>query len=223
MHETTNRAVVLLSGGIDSATAMAVARSRGFDLYALTFDYGQKSRVEIRASGRIASSMKVREHRVMGVDLASLGGSALTGDGNIPRFRTEDEMSSGVPASYVPGRNTVFLAIASAWAEVLEAEAVFIGANEIDYSGYPDCRAGFIRAFQRVVDLGLKCSLEGRKVSIEAPLIDMSKSRIISLGYELGVDYSLTTSCYEPGDSGPCGSCDSCVFRREAGRRHSTP
>jgi len=206
------RAVVLLSGGLDSATVLAVARDRGYVCYALSFDYGQRHRVELDAAARVCAQLGAEEHRVMEVPIGALGGSALT-DSDIA---VPEEGGDGIPVTYVPARNTVFLALALAWAEVLSAEVIFIGVNAVDYSGYPDCRPEFIAAFQGLAALATKEGVEGAPVTIEAPLIDMSKADIIRRGAELGVDYSQTVSCYQADEQGKaCGRCDSCRFRRE--------
>ena len=206
------RAVVLLSGGLDSATVLAVARDRGYACYALSFDYGQRHRVELDAAARVCAQLGAEEHRVMEIPIGALGGSALT-DSDIA---VPEDGGEGIPVTYVPARNTVFLALALAWAEVLRAEVIFIGVNAVDYSGYPDCRPEFIAAFQGLAGLATKQGVEGAPVTIEAPLIDMSKADIIRRGAELGVDYSRTVSCYQADEQGrACGRCDSCRFRRE--------
>ena len=206
------RAVVLLSGGLDSATVLAVARDRGYACYALSFDYGQRHRVELDAAARVCAQLGAEEHRVMEIPIGALGGSALT-DTDIA---VPEDGSDGIPVTYVPARNTVFLALALAWAEVLSAEAIFIGVNAVDYSGYPDCRPEFIAAFQKLAGLATKQGVEGAPVTIEAPLVDMSKADIIRRGAELSVDYSQTVSCYQADEQGrACGRCDSCRFRRE--------
>ena len=209
------RAVVLLSGGLDSATVLGIARGEGYDVYALSFSYGQRHSWELVCAAHVASSLGVREHRVAAIDLRVFGGSALTADLNVPKGRALDEMSSGIPITYVPGRNTIFLSFALAWAEVLGANDVFLGVNALDYSGYPDCRPEFLEAFERMANLATKAGVEGRqRLRIHAPLISMSKAEIIRKGIELGVDYSLTSSCYDPSSAGaPCGLCDSCLLR----------
>lgn len=209
------KAVILLSGGIDSATAMAVAKAGGFDAYALSFDYGQRHALELRAADAVARQLGAKEHLVVKVDLHSIGGSALTSKLQVPKDRL---MSDGtIPPTYVPARNTVFLSLALAWAEVLEAEDIFIGVNILDYSGYPDCRPEYIEAFQRMANLATKAGVEGRlKVRIQTPLIGMTKAQIIRKGIELGLDYSLTSSCYDPSPQGlSCGHCDSCIIRKK--------
>lgn len=215
MSEPKRQAVVLLSGGLDSATVLAIANGEGYDTYALSFSYGQRHSWELECAAQVASSLGVREHRVVAIDLRAFGGSALTADLNVPKGRALDEMSSGIPITYVPGRNTIFLSFALAWAEVLGANDVFVGVNALDYSGYPDCRPEFIEAFERMANLATKAGVEGRqRLQIHAPLISMSKAEIIHKGIELGVDYSLTSSCYDPSSTGtPCGLCDSCLLR----------
>jgi 7-cyano-7-deazaguanine synthase len=211
------KAVVLLSGGLDSATVLAIARSLGYELYALSFSYGQRHIVELEGAARVASSIGVAAHRTAVVDLRAFGGSALTDDIAVPKGRTVGEMSQGIPITYVPARNTIFLSFALAWAEVLGASDIFIGVNALDYSGYPDCRPEFIEAFERMANLATKAGVEGRQaLKIHTPLIAMSKAEIIRKGLELGVDYGLTSSCYDPSPSGePCGSCDSCLLRQK--------
>lgn len=206
------KAVVLVSGGLDSATVLAVARDRGYTCYALSFDYGQRHAAELAAAARVCEDLGAVEHRVMEIPIGALGGSALT-DSDIA---VPEDGGDGIPVTYVPARNTVFLALALAWAEVLGAEAIFIGVNAIDYSGYPDCRPEFVAAFEELARLATKQGVEGEPVSIVAPLIDMTKADIIRCGTELGVDYSLTVSCYQADEQGKaCGRCDSCRFRRE--------
>lgn len=220
------KAVVLLSGGLDSATTMAIARSEGFQCYALTFRYGQRHSREIEAASKVADSLGAAEHRIMDIELASFGGSALT-DSNIdvPKNRGEFGEAQPIPPTYVPARNTIFLSYALAWAEVLGAFDVFIGANCTDYSGYPDCRQEFIEAFQRTANLGMAAAAEGKgRYQIHAPIIQMTKAQIIRAGSKLNVDYSLTHSCYDPDELGrSCGTCDSCRLRlkgfAEAGLR----
>jgi len=209
------KAVCLLSGGLDSATSLAVARREGFECYTLAFDYGQRHRVELDAAARVATSLGSAEHVVMPINLRRFGNSALTSDIAVPKGRAEAEMSREIPVTYVPARNTVFLSIALAWAEVLESSDIFIGVNALDYSGYPDCRPEYIEAFEKMANLATKAGVEGRtRVRIRTPLIALTKAGIIALGRELGVDYSLTHSCYDPDDAGrPCGACDSCLLR----------
>ena len=211
------KAVVLLSGGIDSATTLAVAVAEGFEVFALTIDYGQRHRCEIEAARTIARSLSVKEHKIISLDLRSIGGSALTDDMEVPKSRTASEICESIPVTYVPGRNTIFLALALSWAEALGASTVFFGATAIDYSGYPDCRPEYVQAFQKLADLATKAGVEGKPIRIEAPFINTPKSGIIKRGVELGVDYSLTHSCYDPTEDGKaCGRCDSCLFRRRA-------
>lgn len=208
-----NRAVVLLSGGLDSATALAIARSEGVECFALSVDYGQRHRVELQAAARIASGLGAAEHRVMRVDLGDIGGSALT-DSSIAVPQTPQ---SGIPVTYVPARNTLMLALALGWAEVLRAGRIHIGVNAVDYSGYPDCRPGFIAAFERMANLATKVAVEGTlRFRIVAPLVSLSKAQIIRRGTELGVDFGMTVSCYQADSEGrACGRCDSCRLRRE--------
>ena len=219
------KAVVLLSGGLDSATALAIALAEGFAIYALSFHYGQRHSVELESARRIASSFAVKKHLVVDIDLRSIGGSALTGEIEVPKERPGHEMSSGIPVTYVPARNTIFLSFALAWAEVLAAHDIFIGVNALDYSGYPDCRPEYIEAFERMAGLATRAGVEGRgRLKIHTPLIRMKKAEIIETGLALGVDYSLTHSCYDPRPGGQaCGHCDSCLLRlkgfREAGAR----
>src|SRR5271157_2517607 len=208
-------AVVLLSGGLDSATVLAIAKKQGFELHALSFEYGQRHHWEIQAAKRVAVSMGVFEHRIAHIDLRVFGGSALTSDITVPKGRNLVDMSGEIPVTYVPARNTIFLAFALAWAEVLESNDIFVGVNALDYSGYPDCRPEFIAAFERMANLATKAGVEGRQqMRIHAPLITMSKADIIRTGLGLGVDYSLTSSCYDPSPTGqPCGACDACILR----------
>ncbi|MBN1288538.1 MAG: 7-cyano-7-deazaguanine synthase QueC [Actinobacteria bacterium] len=211
------RAVVLLSGGIDSATVLWLAKSRGYVLFAMTFDYGQRHRMEIESAAKIAKSAEVQEHLVFSLGMHLIGGSVLTGTGEVPKDRLDGVGGGEIPVTYVPARNTVFLSIALSWAEVLGAGYVFIGAHAVDYSGYPDCRPEYIQAFQSMADLATRRGVEGDPIKIEAPLIDMNKSEIIKLGAVLGADFSITTSCYDPDDSGKaCGRCDSCLIRKRA-------
>ncbi len=210
-------AVVLLSGGLDSATVAAIAASEGFAMHALSFSYGQRHSFELEAARRVAKSLQVAEHRVATIDLRVFGGSALTDDIDVPKGRNSAEMGDGIPVTYVPARNTIFLSFALAWAEVLGSSDIFIGVNALDYSGYPDCRPEFIRAFEQMANLATKAGVEGRQdLTIHAPLMHLTKARIIRKGMELGVDYSLTSSCYDPSPDGrPCGQCDSCFLRRK--------
>ena len=209
--------VVLLSGGLDSATVLAIARSQGFDVSALSFAYGQRHSWELEAARRVAQAGGAVQHRIATIDLRVFGGSALTDDIDVPKGRGADEMSHGIPITYVPARNTIFLSFALAWAEVLGASDIFIGVNALDYSGYPDCRPEFIRAFEQMANLATRAGVEGRQhLAIHAPLIAMTKAEIIQSGLKLGVDFGLTSSCYDPAVDGmPCGQCDSCFLRRK--------
>ena len=213
-------AVVLLSGGLDSATVAAIALSQGFQVNALSFSYGQRHSWELEAARRVAQSLGIANHRIAQIDLRVFGGSALTADIEVPKGRSTDEMGHGIPITYVPARNTIFLSYALAWAEVLGANDVFIGVNALDYSGYPDCRPEYIRAFESMANLATKAAVEGRqKLTIHTPLIDLTKAQIVRRGIELGVDYGLTSSCYDPGADGqPCGRCDSCLLRQKGFR-----
>jgi 7-cyano-7-deazaguanine synthase len=219
------KAVVLLSGGLDSTTALAVALSEDYEVYAMSFRYGQRHAVELESARRVAHTMGVERHIIVDIDLRAIGGSALTDDIEVPKDRAGDEMTSGIPVTYVPARNTIFLSFALAWAEALGAEDIFIGVNALDYSGYPDCRPEYIEAFERMANLATKAGVEGRmKLKIHTPLIAMTKAEIIKTGLSLGVDYSLTHSCYDPTPDGlACGRCDSCQLRlkgfSEAGAR----
>ena len=208
----SQKAVILVSGGLDSSTVLAIALEKGFECYTLSFDYGQRHRSELEAAKRISEIMDVKEHKIVQLDLGSIGGSALTDiDIDVPETET-----SGIPVTYVPARNTVFLSIALGWAEVLGANKIFLGVNAVDYSGYPDCRPEYISSFESMANLATKAGVEGNKLSIEAPLIDMSKSDIIKLGVSLGVDYSQTVSCYQASLEGlACGRCESCRLRAE--------
>ena len=209
------KAVVLLSGGLDSATTLAIARQMGFELHAMSFRYGQRHEVEVEAARRVASSFQVTRHIVVDIDLRIFGGSALTDTIDVPKNRSPAEMGHGIPVTYVPARNTIFLSYALAWAEVLGAADIFIGVNALDYSGYPDCRPEYIAAFQDMAMLATRAGVEGsHALTIHAPLIQMSKADIIRRGRELGVDYSLTCSCYDPSLRGEaCGQCDACLLR----------
>jgi 7-cyano-7-deazaguanine synthase len=209
------RAVVLLSGGLDSATSLAIAARDGYEPCALTFAYGQRHALEVDAARRIAAASAVRQHLVLEIDLRAIGGSALTADTPVPKGGPGEERAAGIPVTYVPARNTIFLALALGWAEVLGASAIFIGVNAVDYSGYPDCRPEFIRAFQELANLATRAAVEqSRRIAILAPLISLTKADIIRTGRGLGVDYSLTTSCYDPSPEGlACGACDSCGLR----------
>jgi 7-cyano-7-deazaguanine synthase len=208
------RAVVLLSGGIDSTTTLAIAIAEGYEVYALSFDYGQRHQIEVEAARRVADSLGAKEHRVAKIDMRIFGGSALTDNIDVPKQRTETEISHGIPVTYVPARNTIFLAYALAWAEVISASDIFLGVNAIDYSGYPDCRPEFIEAFETLANLATKAGVEGTGFQIHTPLIKFSKAEIIRKVTELGVDLSLTHSCYDPSPEGlACGECDSCLLR----------
>ena len=209
------RAVVLLSGGLDSSTVLAMARSEGFEVYALTVLYGQRHKEEIDAAKRVAAAQGVAEHRFVSVDLNAIGGSALTADIDVPKDRDESAMDE-IPVTYVPARNTVMLSIALGYAEVVGAEAIFVGVNAVDYSGYPDCRPEYIAAFENLARLATKAGVEGGRMQINAPLIHLTKAEIIQAGLRLGVDYSLTHSCYDPVDGRACGRCDSCLIRKRA-------
>jgi 7-cyano-7-deazaguanine synthase len=211
------KAICLLSGGLDSTTCLALALRQGYECYALSFDYGQRHRIELESARRVAAAMEVKQHVIMPIDLRVFGGSALTADIDVPKSRGVAEMSKGIPITYVPARNTVFLSFALAWAEVLEAENIFIGVNAIDYSGYPDCRPEFINAFQTMSNLATKAGVEGRTtIQIHTPLIELSKGQIIRLAAEAGVDFALTHSCYDPDAAGrSCGECDSCILRKK--------
>jgi len=208
-------AVVLLSGGLDSATVAAIAQRDGFEPHALSFRYGQRHSAELGAAMRVVDQLGIADHKVVPVDLRAFGGSALTDDIEVPKGRDPAEMVGEIPITYVPARNTIFLSFAMAWAEVLRADDIFIGVNALDYSGYPDCRPEFIDAFQAMARLGTKAGVEGGELTIHAPLIDLSKADIIRLGTSLGVDYGITVSCYDPDAGGTaCGECDACVLRR---------
>lgn len=210
---TPKRAVILVSGGLDSATVLAMARAEGYDCYTLAFDYGQRHRAELLAAERVSKALGAVEHKVIPLDLTAIGGSALT-DNTIAVPDHSDE--AGIPVTYVPARNTVFLSIGLGWAEVLGADDIFIGVNAVDYSGYPDCRPDFIEAFERMANLATKAGVEGHPLRIRTPLIDLSKGEIIRWGMALGVDYALTVSCYQAdADGRACGKCDSCYLRRE--------
>ena len=206
-----SKAIVLLSGGLDSTTVLAIAKAHDFECYALSFDYGQKQRSELESAKTIAKQSKVAEHRIMKISLADIGGSALTDDKiDVPKFSKSDE----IPVTYVPARNTIFLSFALAWAEVIDCQKIYIGVNALDYSGYPDCRPEFIKAFEDMANLATKQSAEGEKIEIKTPLISMTKAEIIQKGLSLGVDYSQTISCYLANSNGEaCGECDACVLR----------
>jgi 7-cyano-7-deazaguanine synthase len=210
-------AICLLSGGLDSTTCLAIARSHGFACYCLSFDYGQRHRIELAAASRVAVGLGAKEHRIAKIDLRVFGGSALTSDMEVPKYRAGDSPAAGIPVTYVPARNTIFLSYALAYAEVVGASDIFIGVNAIDYSGYPDCRPEFIRAFEQMANLATKAGVEGTtKIVIRTPLIDMTKADIVRKAVELGVDLSFTHSCYDPDPEGrPCGKCDSCILRHK--------
>lgn len=215
MGDCVKKAVLLLSGGLDSATTLALAREQGFEVYALSFRYGQRHAVELKAAARVADVLGAREHKIADIDLRLFGGSALTDDIAVPKDRSEADISHGIPITYVPARNTIFLSFALAWAEVLKAYDIFIGVNALDYSGYPDCRPEFIEAFERTANLATAYGVEAKQhIRIHTPIIDMTKAQIIREGLRLGVDYSMTISCYDPTPEGkPCGHCDSCTLR----------
>lgn len=219
------KAVVLSSGGIDSTTAMAIAKQEGYEIYSLSFHYGQRHSVELEAALKVAKVLDAEKHLVIRIDLTKIGGSALTDDMEVPRGRSEKEMGAEIPVTYVPARNTIFLSYALAWAEVLRASGIFIGVNAIDYSGYPDCRPEYIEAFQRLANLATKAGVQGKMViEIHTPLIKMTKAEIIRKGIELGVDYSETHSCYDPAAEGKaCGQCDSCLLRKKGFREAGFP
>jgi 7-cyano-7-deazaguanine synthase len=215
MSTKEKSAVVLLSGGLDSATALALARRDGFRCHALTIAYGQRHAIELQAASRVAQALGAVEHRVMQLDLRAFGGSALTADIPVPTDRSETEMTSSIPVTYVPARNTIFLALALAYAEVTHSFDIYLGVNVLDYSGYPDCRPEFVHAFEALANLATRAGVEGGRFHIHAPLVHLSKADIIRLGMSLGVDYALTHSCYDPDPAGlACGRCDSCLLRK---------
>lgn len=220
-HQSTDklnrRAVVLLSGGLDSATVLAEARARGFELYALTIRYGQRHEVEIDAARRVAEALGVAQHVITDLDLRVFGGSALTDEIDVPKDTAPDDIGKAIPITYVPARNTIFLSLAMAWAETLRASDIFVGVNALDYSGYPDCRPEFIEAFERLAAVATKAGVEGKTpLEIHTPLIELTKSEIIRRGIQLGVDHGMTLSCYDPSTEGAaCGRCDACVLRRK--------
>ncbi len=214
------RAVVLLSGGLDSATVLAMARTQGFECFALSVDYGQRHHAELAAAQRVARALGAREHRVVNIDLTGFGGSALT-DSNIA---VPEQASSGIPITYVPARNTIMLSLALAWAEVLHAQDIFFGVNAVDYSGYPDCRPEYVAAFERMANLATQAAVEGKPLTLHAPLLHLAKAEIIRQGVQLGVDYALTVSCYQADEQGrACGRCDSCRLRREGFQSAGVP
>lgn len=209
------KAVCLLSGGLDSATCLALARRQGYACYALSFDYGQRHKVELEAAARVAAAFGAQRHMVARIGLDAFGGSALTADIDVPKGRSTAEMGQGIPSTYVPARNTIFLSFALAWAEVLESWDIFIGVNALDYSGYPDCRPEYIEAYERMANLATRAGVEGRaRLKIHTPLLDLNKAQIVKLAHELGVPFGLTHSCYDPGSDGrACGQCDACLLR----------
>ena len=209
------KAVVLLSGGLDSSTILAYAKNKGFDIYAISFFYGQRHKFELEASQKVAKHFEIKEHKTANIDLRVFGGSALTAEIDVPKGRTEAEMDGEIPITYVPARNTIFLSFALAYAEVTGSNDIFIGVNAVDYSGYPDCRPEYIEAYERMANLATKSGVENEnRLTIHTPLIDLKKSEIINMGLDLGVDYAITSTCYDPNEEGlPCGICDSCVLR----------
>ena len=219
------KAVVLLSGGIDSTTAMSIAKHEGFEIYSLSFSYGQRHAFELKAAQKVADAIGVAEHLVINIDIEKIGGSSLTDDIDVPKDRDEISMSREIPVTYVPARNTIFLSYALAWAEVLESSDIFIGVNAIDYSGYPDCRPEYTEAFEHMANLATKAGVEGiTKIRIRTPLIHLTKAQIIKKGVELGIDYSLTHSCYDPSYQGlACGRCDSCFLRKKGFKEAGIP
>ena len=220
-----NKAVCLLSGGLDSSTSLGIAVRDGFECHALSFDYGQRHRAELEAAAQVARHFDTAEHRLIRIDLRAFGSSALTSEIDVPKGRSIQEMSRGIPVTYVPARNTIFLSYALAWAEVLESSDIFIGVNAIDYSGYPDCRPEYIAAFERMANLATKAGVEGRThIAIHTPLAQLNKAQIVRLGAEAGLDFSITHSCYDPGQEGePCGQCDSCLLRRKGFQEAGIP
>jgi 7-cyano-7-deazaguanine synthase len=224
-HDPDTRAICLLSGGLDSATCLAMARKQGFETYCLSFDYGQRHVIELQAARRVARSLGAREHKTATIDLRLFGGSALTAEIDVPKGRSPEAMSSGIPVTYVPARNTIFLSFALAYAEVAAASHIFMGVNAIDYSGYPDCRPEFIQAFERLANLATKSGVEGKtRMVVHTPLIRMSKADIVRAAVELGVKLALTHSCYDPDPEGwPCGACDSCLLRRKGFEEAGVP
>lgn len=209
------KAVVLLSGGLDSSTILAYAINKGFDIYAISFSYGQRHKFELEASQKVAKHFGIKEHKTANIDLRVFGGSALTAEIEVPKGRTEAEMEGEIPITYVPARNTIFLSFALAYAEVIGSDDIFIGVNAVDYSGYPDCRPEYIEAYEKMANLATKSGVENKnRLTIHTPLIDLKKSEIIKMGLDLGVDYAITSTCYDPNEKGlPCGICDSCVLR----------
>ena len=219
------KAVVLLSGGLDSTTTLAIASDEGYDTYAMSFQYGQRHTVELACAKNVARALGVKQHTVVDIDLRTFGGSALTADIEVPKDRSDAEMENDIPITYVPARNTIFLSYALAWAEVLTADTIYIGANAIDYSGYPDCRPEYIEAYQTMANLATQAGVEGKiKFTIQTPLMDKTKAEIIQIGTALGVDYGLTLSCYDPDAEGrACGGCDSCLLRKRGFKEAGIP
>lgn len=224
MPSTSSKAVVLASGGLDSTVAAAVAKRDGFRLFLLTIAYGQRHRIEIERARQVARALEADEHRVIEIDLRAIGGSALTSDQPVPKDRSESERRRGIPSTYVPARNTIFLSLALAYAETVDASAIYIGANVLDYSGYPDCRPEYLQAFERVARLGTKAGVEGRGIEMRAPLLTLSKAEIVRLGVSLGAPLQMTHSCYDPTAGGEaCGRCDSCRIRLEGFKAAGLP
>ncbi len=215
------KAVILLSGGLDSITCLAIAKQQGYECYAMSFRYGQRHTIELDKATEIAKKMKVKEHIIVDIDLRKFGGSALTEDIAVPKHKKNDKVEANIPITYVPARNTIFLSFALGWAEVLKAYNIFIGVNSVDYSGYPDCRPEYIQAYEKMANLATREGVEGRKIKIDTPLLKLTKGEIIQKGISLGVDYSLTITCYDPVNGKSCGKCDSCLLRlkgfKEAG------
>ncbi|MCY3744029.1 MAG: 7-cyano-7-deazaguanine synthase QueC [Candidatus Poribacteria bacterium] len=221
----SKKAVVLLSGGLDSTTTLAIACAEGYETYAMSFRYGQRHTVELRCAADVATALDVKQHTIVDIDLRTFGASALTADIAVPKNRSDTEMGDSIPITYVPARNTIFLSYALAWAEVLAADTIFIGATAIDYSGYPDCRPEYIEAYQRMANLATQAGVEGKiQLTIQTPLMDKTKAEIIEIGVALGVDYSLTLSCYDPDAEGrACGECDSCIHRKRGFKAAGVP
>ena len=219
------KAVVLLSGGLDSTTTLAIASDEGYDTYAMSFQYGQRHTVELACAKNVARALGVKQHTVVDIDLRTFGGSALTADIEVPKDRSDAEMENDIPITYVPARNTIFLSYALAWSEVLTADTIFIGANAVDYSGYPDCRPEYIEAYQTLANLATQAGVEGKtKLEIRAPLMDKTKAEVIQIGTALGVDYGLTLSCYDPDAEGrACAGCDSCLLRKRGFKEAGIP
>jgi len=219
-----NKAIILLSGGLDSATCLAIARQEGFSLYAMSFAYGQRHSIELEASTKLAQAFGVIEHRIVTIDLGAFGGSSLTSDTAVPKNRIGTKDDIGIPNTYVPARNTIFLSYALGWAEVLGCADIFIGVNALDYSGYPDCRPEFIRAFETMANLATKAQVEGQHLTLHTPLLNLTKAEIIKRGIALGVNYSITHSCYDPSPNGrACGACDSCLLRKKGFNEAGVP